>query len=113
MSGVHAGGRGEAGDFECVETGIRARHGPACGEFSGVRADTPGADRADAGRIPGGAGGADGEPVVEAWAQDKVESADESRGDVIAAREADPMEFKRRLAGSNPRWGAITNELSA
>src|SRR5712691_5050880 len=100
MPSVHAGGRGQACDFECVETWIRARHGFACGEFSGVRADTPDADRADAGRVPGGAGGADGEPVAEARAQDPVESAVESRGDVIAIGKGFPLEFILSLTGT-------------
>src|SRR2546423_7998638 len=37
MQSVHAGGRGEARDSECIETGIRPRHGSARREFSGVR----------------------------------------------------------------------------
>ncbi len=91
--------------FECVEAGIRPRHGSARSEFSGVRADTPDADGAHAGRVPGGAGGADGKPVAEARAQDPVESPDESRGDVVQSGSCLP-ELNRRLAASNPRWGA-------
>ena len=54
------GGR-QARDFEYVEKGIRVRQGFAYREFFGMRADPADADSADAGRVPGGAGGADGE----------------------------------------------------
>jgi hypothetical protein len=52
------------------------------------------------------AGGADAESVAEARAQDPVESADESSGNVIAVGSGSGMGFSQRVASSNPRWGA-------
>src|SRR5262249_54913664 len=82
---LYAGSRGEAGPLERVETRIRVRHRPACCELPAVRADAPDADRAHAGRLPGGPGGPDGEPVAEAWTPSPLEQSNKQGGVMIRA----------------------------
>ena len=50
--------------------GIRVRHGSARRKFSRVYPDAPDPHSSDAGRVPGGTGGADGESITEARATD-------------------------------------------
>ena len=59
------GAEEQAGDREEVGEGIRLGDRSARAEFPGMRAHAQDADRADEARVPGGAGGADGEPLAE------------------------------------------------
>src|SRR5262249_37314861 len=71
-----------------VREGVRVRHRSSCAELSGVRADAQDSHCADAPRVSGGAGGADGESFAQERAAHAMERGSE-QGGVLSPKHRD------------------------
>src|SRR5262249_51308158 len=71
-----------------VREGVRIRHRSSCAELSGLRADAQDSHCADASRVSGGAGGADGESFAQERAAHAMERGSE-QGGVLSPKHRD------------------------
>ena len=99
------GAEDAAGDREEIRKGFRLGHRPARAELPGMRPHAPDPDRSHEAGLPGGAGGADGQPVAAPGTAHAVECRRGKGGGLMTVT---PRARNSRDARRRGVWGSLS-----